>query len=52
MHGTQKMQVQTLDGEDPLEKEMAYHSSILDWEISWTEETSGYSPWSHRGEYD
>ena len=27
--------------EDPLEKEMATHSSILDWEIPWTEEPSG-----------
>ena len=26
---------------DPLEKEMAIHSSILDWEISWTEKPSG-----------
>ena len=30
--------VQSLGGEDPLEKEMATHSSILSWEISWTEE--------------
>ena len=30
--------VQSLGGEDPLEKEMATHSSILAWEISWTEE--------------
>ena len=33
--------VQSLGGEDPLEKEMATHSSILSWEISWTEETKG-----------
>ena len=32
------MQVQPLDGEDPPEKEMATHSSILAWEIPWTEE--------------
>ena len=31
--------------EDPLEKEMATHSSILAWEIQWTEEPGGYSPW-------
>jgi len=31
-------QVQSLGGEDPLEKEMATHSSILAWRISWTEE--------------
>ena len=30
--------VQSLGGEDPLEKEMATHSSILAWKISWTEE--------------
>ena len=32
------MQVQSLDWEDPVEKEMATHSSILAWEILWTEE--------------
>ena len=30
--------VQSLGGEDPLEKEMAMHSSILAWETPWTEE--------------
>ena len=30
--------------EDPLEKEMATHSSILAWKIPWTEEPVGYSP--------
>ena len=30
--------MQPLGGEDPLEKEMATHSSILAWEIPWTEE--------------
>ena len=30
--------VQSLDWEDPLEKEMATYSSILAWEIPWTEE--------------
>ena len=34
----QKTQVWYLGQEDPLEKEMATHSSILAWEISWTEE--------------
>ena len=33
--------VQSLGGEDPLEKEMATHSSILAWRIPWTEETGG-----------
>ena len=34
----QETQVQSLDREDPLEKEMAIHSSILAWDIPWTEE--------------
>ena len=34
----QEMQVQSLGGEDPLEKEMVTHSSIFAWEIPWTEE--------------
>ena len=37
----QEMQIQSLGGEDPLEKEMAIHSSILAWEISRTEEPGG-----------
>ena len=34
----QETQVQSLGWEDPLEKEMATHSSILAWRIPWTEE--------------
>ena len=34
----QETGVQSLGQEDPLEKEMATHSSILAWKISWTEE--------------
>ena len=34
----QETQVQSLGQEDSLEKEMATHSSILDWEIPWSEE--------------
>ena len=37
----QETPVQSLGGEDPLEKEMASHSSILAWEIPWTEEPEG-----------
>ena len=37
----QETQAQSLGLEDPLENEMATHSSILAWEISWTEEPSG-----------
>ena len=33
--------VGSLDQEDPLEKDMATHSSILAWEIPWTEEPGG-----------
>ena len=38
-------QVQSQGWEDPLEKEMATCSSILAWEIPWTEEPVGYNPW-------
>ena len=42
----QETWVPSLDQEDPLEKEMATHSSILAWEISRTEEPGGlYCPW-------
>ena len=34
----QETRVQSLGGEDPLEKGMATHSSILTWRIPWTEE--------------
>ena len=34
-------QIQSLGWEDPLEKEMATHSSILAWKMSWTEEPGG-----------
>ena len=37
----QKTWVQSLGQEDPLEKEMATHSSILAWRIPWTEEPGG-----------
>ena len=35
------MQVRSLGREDPLEKEMTTHSSILAWTTSWTEEPGG-----------
>ena len=41
MQETQEMWVQSLGWEDPLEKEKAIHSSILAWEIPWTEEPGG-----------
>jgi len=39
LHAMQDIWVQSLGREDPLEKEMATHSSILAWRIPWTEET-------------
>ena len=44
MQETQESQVQSLDREDPLEKGMATHSSILAWEIPWSEEPGGLQP--------
>ena len=41
MQEAQEMQVRSLGQEDPLEKEMATHSSILAWRIPWTEESGG-----------
>ena len=37
----QETQIRSLDQEDPLEREMATHSSILAWRIPWTEEPGG-----------
>ena len=42
------MQVQSLSQEDPLEEEMAVHSSILAWKIPWTEEPSGLQSGGHK----
>ena len=39
--GRRQMQVRSLGWEDPLEEGMATHSSILAWEIPWTEEPDG-----------
>ena len=36
--------MRTLGAEDPLEKEMGTHPSILAWEIPWTEESGGLQP--------
>ena len=41
MQETQETWVQSLGGEDPLEKEMAILSSILAWQTPWTEEPGG-----------
>ena len=53
----QETWVQSLGREDPLEKKMANHSSILAWKIQWIREPfrlqftgslAGYSPWGHK----
>ena len=38
MQETRETGIRSLDGEDPLEKEMTTNSSILTWEMPWTEE--------------
>ena len=42
----QETQIQSLGWEDPLDKGMATHSSILAWKISWTEEPDGLQSWA------
>ena len=49
MPAMQETWVQSLDQEDPLEKEMATHSSILAWEILWTEEPGGLQSMGGKG---
>ena len=44
----QKTKVQSLGQEDPLEKRMATHSSILPREFRGQRSLAGYSPWGHR----
>ena len=45
----QETWVQSQGREDPLEKEMATHSSIFAWRSPWTEEPGRlYSPWGHK----
>ena len=41
MQEMQERRVQSLSWEDPLEREMAAHSSILAWKIPWTEDPGG-----------
>ena len=45
---TQETWVPFLGGKDPLEEEIATHSSILARRISWTEEPGGYSTWGRK----
>ena len=44
----QETRGQSLGQGGPLEKEMATQSRIVAWEIPWTEEPGGYSPWGHK----
>ena len=44
----QEMWVRFLGREDPLEEEMATHSSILAWEIPWTEEPGRLQSMDHK----
>ena len=48
MQEVQKMWVQSLDKEDPLEEEMATHSSILACKIPWIEKSGGLHPWGYQ----
>ena len=53
MRETQETRIPSLGQEDPLEEEMATHSSILAWEIPWTEEAGGLqSRGLQRARYD
>ena len=47
----QETQVQSLGREDPLEKEMAIHSSTIAWKVPWTEDPGrdpGRAPWGRK----
>ena len=44
----QEMQFRFLGQEDSLEEEMVTHSSILAWEIPWTEDPGRLHPWGHK----
>ena len=46
--GAQETWVPSLGQEDPLEGEMAAHSRVLVWRISWQRSLAGYSPRAHR----
>ena len=48
MQEMQEMQVQSLSWEDPLENEIATHSTILAWKSHGQRSLVGYSPWGHK----
>ena len=47
---TQETRIWSLGQEDPLEEEIATHSSILVRKIPWREEPGGYSPWGQKSQ--
>ena len=52
MQETQETWVQSLGQEDPLEKEMATHFSIVAWKIPWTEEPGRLQPYLQKVGHD
>ena len=48
MQEMQDTWVRSLGQEDPLQEELATHSSILAWKILWTEGSVGYHLWGHK----
>ena len=46
----QETQVQSLGWEDPMEENMATHSRILTWRISWTEQPGGLQSIGHKNQ--
>ena len=48
LNAIQETWVQSLGKEEPLEKEVATHSSILAWRISWTEESCRLKEWGRK----
>ena len=50
MQETQETWVPSLGWEDPLEEEVATHSSMLAWRIPWTEETGRLQSWGRKEE--
>ena len=44
MQETQETWIPSLGQKDPLEKKMPTHSSIIAWNITWTENLVGYNP--------
>ena len=48
LHAMWETWVRSLGREDPLEKEMATHSSILAWRIPWMEELGGLQSMGHK----